>query len=114
MNKIYAQWKEQVQLVLQTRRARYLIDDAQPSCVRQPVGSAAWFGLSKTEKGSAFIPWVLVPLVAKLAHFAKFAFFGLFARYPIFSAKSSRTASYVLRWCVSLGVDRTLSRQKRA
>ena len=76
MKKIYAQWKEQMQLVLQTHRARYLIDDTQPSCIRQPVGSAAWFGLSKIEQGSTFVPWVLVPLVAKLAHFAKFAFLG--------------------------------------
>lgn len=53
---------------------------------------------SKIE-GSAFVPWVLIPLVAKLAHFAKFAFLGLFASYPTFSAKYPRTASYALRWC---------------
>ena len=89
MNKIHIKWKAQVQLVLQTRGARCLADNTQPSYIRQPIGSAAWFRFSRIEEGSAFIPWVLVSLVAKLAHFAGFAFLGYLARFPIKFGKVS-------------------------
>jgi len=44
MNKIHTKWKAQVQLVLHKYRARCLTHDTQPSCVRQPVGSAVGSG----------------------------------------------------------------------
>lgn len=79
-------------LVLHTCRARLCADDAQPSCVRQPVGSAAWFWLSKTD-ALLSVPWVLVPLVAKLGNLAKFALLGYFARYPRAPSDVSAMAS---------------------
>jgi hypothetical protein len=72
----YVQSRRRVSSLVLYNRARLFVHDTQPPHVRQHVGSAAWFGLSRIEEGSAYIPWVLVPLVAQLAHFAKLAFLG--------------------------------------